>query len=103
MGFIEKLNNAILMRIELIIILIVSVSHIVFGFLREEPDFNIYDLFNASPFFNFFINGDCNNRLRNVFHTWGGWKRLEQTGDGTGKWVIYDVTNITKINGNCFC
>ena len=103
MRFMENLNNAILMRIELIIIFIVSVSHIVFGFLRKEPDFNTYDLFNASPLFNFFINADCNIWLKNVFHTWGGWKRQEQTAEGTVQWVIYDVTNITKINGNCFC
>ena len=102
MTFMEKLNNAILVRIELIIIFITSLSHLVFGVVRKELEFNTYDLFNASPFFNFSISDDCNNKLKNVFHTWGGWKRQEQTAEGTAQCVIYDVTNITKINGNCF-
>ena len=100
--FLEKINTDYLIRIELFIIFSSSVLQIVFGFLRKMPDFNAYALFNFSPFFNFALNTQCNNKVINVFHTWGGWKRMEKTDEG-GVWKFYDRTNITKINRTSFC
>ena len=103
MCIIDEFNKTILVLIELITVTIIGVSHIVFGFLRKEPDFNTYDLFISSPFFDFSINDDCNNLSINVYHTWGGWKQKERDEEGAEIWVVYDVTNITKINGKYLC
>ena len=102
MSIIENINEVIVIRIELIVIAVVSTLHIVFGFIRKMPDFNTYNLFDSSPFFDFSINNECNNEENNIFHTWGGWKRKEDDGE-TYHWAYYDRTNITKINGNRFC
>ena len=72
--------------------------------MRKEPAFNTYDLFNSSPFFDFSLNEHC--ETSNNFHTWGGWKRKEKDHDGSDdsySWHYYDRTNLTKINGECFC
>ena len=103
MCYINKLNNINLIRIELGIIFIACILHTVFSFLRNKPNFNTYALFNSSPFFNFSINADCHNLLKNVFHTWGGWKAKVEDDKGGTVWSHYDVTNITKINGKDFC
>ena len=102
MSLVERFDNSVLIWFELIIILASGILHIVFGFKRKLPDFNIYDLFNASPLFDFYLSDICNDKSNNVFHTWGGWKRLEDVGDAYS-WFYYDKTNITKINGKYFC
>ena len=102
MSIIENINFVIVIRIELIIIVAASTLHLVIGFVRKMPDFNTYNLFDSSPFFDFSIKNECNNEENNVFHTWGGWKRKEDDGE-TYQWVYYDRTNITKINGSRFC
>ena len=104
MCLIEEFNKTILIWIELIMILIVGAAHIIFGFLRKRPDFNTYELFNSSPFFDFSIGDYCYDKTTIVFHTWGGWKNYEY--DDTHKdyrFKTVDLTNITKINGNYFC
>ena len=54
MCLIEKINKISLIWIDLIVILISSILHTIFGFIRDLPDFNTYELFNLSPFFDFF-------------------------------------------------
>ena len=103
MCIIEKFNKDWLIWLEIAVILISCTLHIVFGFLRKMPDFNTYELFNLSPFFDFSLNNNCNNKVNNVFHTWGGWKRKEKDMDDQYSWHYYDKTNITKFNGNYFC
>ena len=46
MCLIEKLNKISLIWIDLIVILISSILHTIFGFIRDLPDFNTYELFN---------------------------------------------------------
>ena len=104
MCLIEKLYNTPLIWTEIIIIFIMSIYHIVCGSLRILPDFNTYEFFNASPFFDFSLSADCKNKSYIIFHTWGGWKRYEHSfTDDTYTWKYYDETDITKINENCFC
>ena len=100
MCIINKLNNVHLIRIEIIVIFITSVLHIVFGFVIKLSDFNINELFDSSPFFNFTLQHICS--FKNDFHTWGGWKRKESNGDSTS-WYYFDKTNITIINRRSFC
>ena len=104
MCLIEKFYNYPWIGIEIFPLFIFGVLHIVFGFVRKEPAFNTYDLFNSSPFFDFSLNEHC--ETSNNFHTWGGWKRKEKDHDGSDdsySWHYYDRTNLTKINGKCFC
>ena len=103
MCLIEKFYNSPWIWIELVSIIIFSILHIVFGSIRKGPDFNTYDLFNISPFFNFYLGYPC--FTNNVFHTWGGWKRKEKDSkdSDTYSWHYYDKTDITIINGYCFC
>ena len=102
MCLIEKINKISLIWIDLIVILISSILHTIFGFIRDLPDFNTYELFNLSPFFDFSLWEYCYSR--NVFHTWGGWKTKEYSPSSESEeWVFYDETNITIINGKAFC
>ena len=104
MCIIEKLNKVVLIWMELLAILAVCILHIIYGFSRTEPDFNTYELFNSTPLFNFSLNKDCNGTSKNIFHRWGGWKQIEYSeADETNVWVIYDDTDIVKLNGNYFC
>ena len=104
MCIIEKLNKVVLIWMELLAILAVCILHIIYGFSRTEPDFNTYELFNSTLLFNFSLNKDCNGTSKNIFHRWGGWKRIEYSeADETNVWVIYDDTDIVKLNGNYFC
>ena len=104
MCIIEKLNKLVLIWIELLFILTACILHIVFGFSRKEPDFNTYELFNSSPLFNFSLNNNCNNKFKNIFNRWGGWKEERYSRrNHRNVWVRIDDTNIIKLNGNYFC
>ena len=96
MCIINKLNTTKIIWTDLIIIFIVSALNFVFGYSRKRPDFNTYDLFNSSPFFNFLEYG-INNKY-NVFHTWGGMKY----GVDPLPNLVYGATNITRINSQYF-
>ena len=102
MCLIEKFSNNFLIWSAIITIFISCFLHTTFGFLRIIPDFHTYEFFNSSPFFDFSLNNSCYNKSHNVFHSWGGWKRIE-IDYSDYIWVYYDKTNITKINGNNFC
>ena len=104
MCLIDRFYKAPIIWAEIIIIIIASILHIIFGFIRKGPDFNTYDLFNSSPFFDFSLSNNCSNKSYNIFHTWEGWKKKEYSvAKDKYVWVIHDRTNITKINGNNFC
>jgi len=60
--------------------------------------FNVYDLFNSSPFFDFSISTDCGNKSNITFHRWGGFSTYRRS-----KRIILNETDITKINGYYFC
>ena len=93
MCIINKLNTTNIIWTDLVIIFIVSVLNFVFGYFRKRPDFNTYDLFNSSPFFNFLEYDIYQNKEVNVFHTWGGIKT---------DYFFYGATNITSINSQYF-
>ena len=104
MCIINKLNKPFLIQMDIITIFAISILHIVISVMRKQPDFNTYELFNSSPFFDFSIGDDCYDKTSIVFHTWGGWKNYEY--DDTHKdyrFKTVDLTNITKIHGNYFC
>jgi len=104
MCLIDRFYKAHIIFAEIIVIIIASILHIVFGFMRKGPDFNTYELFNSSPFFDFSLNDNCTNKSYNVFHTWEGWMKKEfSNAKDKYVWLIHDKANITKINGNQFC
>ena len=104
MCLIDRFYKAPIIFAEIIVIIIASILHIVFGFMRKGPDFNTYELFNSSPFFDFSLNDNCSDKSYNVFHTWEGWmKKIFSIPKDKYVWVIRDKTNITKINGKYFC
>ena len=103
MCLIKSLNKTSFRFISLISIFAFGILHITIGFKRSVPDFNTYDLFNLSPFYDFYIDFICGKQTT-TFYTWGGWKKTEFS------WIdfkyvtkYYDVTDIKKINGNYFC
>ena len=105
MCLINKLNNKYIILTEVSIILAVSIVHIVFGIVlitHKFTKFDIYNLFDSSPLFDFSIDTHCKDKKAVVFHTWGGWKEEVQTDDGK-EIVIHDRTDIKKINGYFFC
>ena len=104
MCLIDRFYKAPIIFAEIIVIIIASILHIIFGFMRKGPDFNTYELFNSSPFFDFSLNDNCSDKSYNVFHTWEGWmKKIFSIPKDKYVWVIRDKTNITKINGKYFC
>ena len=77
MKFIEKLDKRIFRFSLDIIFFIAGVLHIYVYSLsneREIQTFNVHDLFNSSPLFNFSISEDCGNRTKVIFHKWNGFK-----------------------------
>ena len=107
MGITDSFNQAPAIIIISTPILLIGVLHITIGFLRKEPDFNTYALFNSSLFYDFSLSDDiCKDKEINIFHTWGGWKRYGSATVGkvtTITITITDVTDVTKINGKYFC
>ena len=67
MCFIKQFFNSPWIWLEIVPIFIFSVLHIVFGFIRKETNFNTYDLYNSSPFFDFTLDYVCSSN--NIFHT----------------------------------
>ena len=97
MKFIEKLDKRIFRFSLDIIFFIAGVLHIYVYSLsneREIQTFNVHDLFNSSPLFDFSISEDCGNRTKVIFHKWNGFK---------AKKMQINQTDIVKINGNYFC
>ena len=104
MCLIKRFYKAPLIWTEIIIITIAGILHIIFGFKRKGPDFNTYDLFNSSPFFDFSLDNNCSNKSYNIFHTWGGWRKKDYSiHKEKYDLVIHDKANITKINRKSFC
>ena len=97
MKFIEKLDKRIFRFSLDIIFFIAGVLHIYVYSLsneREIQTFNVHDLFNSSPLFDFSISEDCGNRTKVIFHKWNGFK---------AKKMQINQTDIVKINRNYFC
>ena len=104
MCLIKRFYKAPLIWTEIIIIAVAGILHIIFGFKRKGPDFNTYDLFNSSPFFDFSLDNNCSNKSYNIFHTWGGWRKKDYSiHKEKYDLVIHDKANITKINRKSFC
>ena len=107
MCLINKLDTNFIRILLTSIILIVSIVHIVFGFLIKVNDFNTFDILDSSPLFNFSINKDCQGKSSIIFHRWGGREVKDWNIDDDFnieiETKIVDETDITKINGNYFC
>ncbi len=107
MCIINKLDKNYLRIMLTSIILVISITHIVFGFLIKVNNFNSLDIFDSSPLFNFTISNDCQGKSSIVFHRWGGRKEWDWSIDDDFnieiETKIVDETDITKINGNYFC
>ena len=99
MCLIKRFYKAPLIWTEIIIITIAGILHIIFGFKRKGPDFNTYELFNSSPFFDFSLDNNCSNKSYNIFHIWGGLRKKEYSiSKEKYVWVIHDKANITKFS-----
>ena len=107
MCIINKLDKNYLRIMLTSIILVINITHIVFGFLIKVNNFNSLDIFDSSPLFNFTISNDCQGKSSIVFHRWGGRKEWDWSIDDDFnieiETKIVDETDITKINGNYFC
>ena len=99
MNFMEKLNSKFIKYPMMIIVLISGALHLYcYSIVRNLVTFNVYDLFNSSPFFDFSISTDCGNKSNIIFHRWGGFSTYRRS-----KRIILNETDITKINGYYFC
>ena len=103
----EKINHPYIILPNTAFIFIISIIHIVFGALITLNKFNIFDLFDSSPLFDFSIGKDCQDKSAVVFHRWGGKKKSEfyinDNLEPSYKIVPDDETDLKKINGNYFC
>ena len=92
---------------DIIIIVLISITHLVFFFYVKQSDFgNIFDTFDSSPLFNFSIGTSCGVKSHITFHVWEGRKETESYYSGGHyhtRTKTVDKTNIDKINGNLFC
>ena len=107
MVYFDKLKkySKLLTFIEITLFLIISIIHFVFYFLIKETDFgNIFDAFDSSPLFDFYIDNSCGANSHITFHVWEGREvHYYGTRRTRKKTEIVDRTDIDKINGNYFC
>ena len=107
MCFIEMIINIAVVIIAFSLLLIIAITHIVFGFLMKANEFNAFDLFDSSPLFDFEVKKDCGEKTALTFHRWGGRNIIETYTDSDGddrEWLkVIDETDIKIINGNYFC
>ena len=99
---VENVNNYFIFVIAVAVFLI-NIVHIVLGALIKVNYFNISDIFDSSPLFDFSYSENCEQgKSAVIFHKWGGRKDKEWTiGDDllpTQKTVIVDETDIKQIN-----
>ena len=100
-----KANTKVLTLIEVSLFLIITIVHLVLYFYIKETDFgNIFDAFESSPLFNFYVSDNCGIDSRIIFHDWEGRKVRQYGGRNSGKKTkIVDRADIDKINHNYFC
>ena len=107
MCFIEMIINIVVVIIAFSLLLIIAITHIVFGFLMKAKEFNAFDLFDSSPLFDFEVKKDCGDKTALIFHRWGGRNITEihhdSDGDKYERTKVVDQTDIKIINGNYFC
>ena len=107
MCLIKRFNKAAFILGVCVIMFIIGVAHFVLGLMMKVNEFNVFDLFDSSPLFDFSISNDCGDKSALTFHRWGGRKEVESYRDKNNKpktkITIYDETDIKKINGNYFC
>ena len=103
---IKKLNRYFA-DLVIISIFIIYVIQTVFGFLITLSSFDISEIFNLSPLFDFSYSNDCQGKSEIIFHKWEGRTESKWTlGDYAipkKETKIFDQTDIKKINGNYFC
>ena len=105
----ELISNNIFVIIAPVLFLSIAIVHIVFGFLIEVNEFNVYALFDSSPLFDFEIKNDCEDKTAVIFHKWGGrivietYSNPNPEGDDSERTSVEDETDIKKINENYFC
>ena len=105
--FIENVNIYLIYIIAVATFLI-NIVHIVLGLSIKINYFNISDIFDSSPLFDFSYSENCEpGKSAVVFHKWGGRKDKEWTiGDDLlpeQKTVVVDETDIKQIYGKYFC
>ena len=107
MCLIDWLNKKVLIIGECIIIFTCGLAHLVFGFMIRENKFNVFEIFDSSPLFDFEIKNDCGNMSALILHKWGG--RIEEeyyyneNHERRIKKKIIDETDIKIINKKYFC
>ena len=103
----DKNFNRYILYLVIISILIIHVIQTVFGFLITLNYFDVSELFNLSPLFDFSYSNDCQGKSEIIFHKWEGRTESKWTlGDYAipkKETKIFDQTDIKKINGNYFC
>ena len=99
MCLLDRFHNKLVVIGEIVLITVIGIVHVVLGFIMKMNDFNVYDLFDSSPLFDFELSNDCGNKSSLTFHRWGGRKVTDSEGDT----YIKDETDLKKINGFYFC
>ena len=106
MCLINKLNKISLIMIETAIAFSIGVIHLAFGFViryHKFTKFDIYNLFDSSPLFDFSIDTHCGYKQKAVvFHHWGGFSS-KIVYNNEEDIFIYGDADIKWINGYCFC
>ena len=103
---IKNFFKRFILLIIIFLIFLVGLAHFISGFLLKVNHFNSSDLMNSYPLFDFSI-GNCQDKLKVIFHRYGGRKDYNFTKIGDfspeKETKIVDETDIKKINGYYFC
>ena len=82
----------------LVMILFETIHFISYFYFKETELGNIFDTFESSPLFDFYVDNEgCGAKEYITFHIWGG---LE---DYVKEWGAKGRTEINRINGYFFC
>ena len=100
MCLIKRFNKAAFILGVCVLMFIIGVAHFVLGLMMKVNEFNVFDLFDSSPLFDFSISDNCGDKSALTFHRWGGKKEVESYRDKNNKpktkITIYDETDIKK-------
>ena len=105
----DELKNKPFVIIDFTLLFAIGIIHFIFFFFINKTDFeNIFDVFESSPLFGFYLSqGSCGADDHLIFHVFEGIQHSHSTyssGRSSSSYKsISGRADIDKINGNLFC